>query len=73
MGLVTLILEGRTPDALKPFFFGANLITLKKCGGIHPIAVGCRLRRLASKCASEHALKLILQMLSPVQLGFGVP
>jgi hypothetical protein len=73
VGLVTLILVGRTPDILRPLFFGANLIALKKCGGIRPIAVGCTLRRMASKCASEHALKSIPQMLSPVQLGFGVP
>ena len=73
VGLTTLILEGRTPTSICPLFFGANLTALtKKSGGIRPIAVGCTLRRLASKCASLHALESIPQMLAPRQLGFGV-
>ena len=71
--LTTLIQEGRTPTSIRPLFFGANLTALtKKSGGIHPIAVGCTLRRLASKCASLHALKYITQVLTPHQLGFGI-
>ena len=74
VGLITLILEGRTPPTIRPLFFGANLIALsKKDGGIRPIAVGCTLRRLASKCACHHALESIPHLLSPHQLGFGVP
>ena len=69
VGLLTLILEGRTPRAI-----GATLIALqKKSGGIRPITIGCTLRRLAAKCASLHALKSIPQLLAPTQLGFGVP
>ena len=74
VGLLTLILEGRTPQAIRPIIFGANLIALtKKDGGIRPIAIGCTLRRLASKCACIHAMESIPQFLSPYQLGFGVP
>ena len=73
VGLSTLILEGRIPLPIRPLFFGANLTALtKKCGGIRPIAVGCTLRRLASKCACQHALKSIPEKLAPHQLGFGV-
>ena len=73
-GLLTLILEGRTPLVIHPTIFGANLIALtKKGGGIRPIAVDCTLRRLASKCACIHAMESLLQFLSPHQLGLGVP
>ena len=71
---VKLVLEGRTPPGIRPFFFGASLVALnKKGGGIRPIAIGSTLRRLASKCASFHALESIPDLLSPGQLGFGVP
>ena len=73
VGLTTLILEGRTSNPICPLFFGANSTTLKKkCGGIRPIAVGCTLRRLATKCDSLHALEKIPQLLAPHQLGFGI-
>ena len=72
-GLITLMLGGRTPNAIRPLLFGANLIALrKKEGGIRPIAIGCTIRRLASKCACLHALNSIPDILSPHQLGFGV-
>ena len=72
-GLITLMLEGRTPNAIRPLLFGASLIALKKKGGgIRPIAIGCTIRRLASKCACLHALKSIPDVLSPHQLGFWV-
>ena len=71
--LVALVLEGRTPEAIRPLFFGASLTALrKKSGGIRPIAVGCTIRRLASKCACHHALNSIPQLLSPYQMGFGI-
>ena len=73
IGLMVLILKGRTPPAIRPLFFGANLTALsKKGGGVRPIAIGCTLRRLASKCACIHALQSIPQLLSPHQLGFGI-
>ena len=47
-----LVLEGRSPTSIQPFFFGAYLTTLpKKQGGIRPIAVGWTLRHLAAKVA----------------------
>ena len=72
--LVSLILKGKTPSQIQPFFFGASLVALKKKdGGVRPIAVGCTLRRLAAKCASHHALKELADLLSSRQLGYGVP
>ena len=71
--LLTLILEGKTPQAIRPLLFGANLTALtKKSGGIRPIAVGFTVRRLASKCACLYAMESIPHLLSPYQLGFGV-
>ena len=49
-----------------------SLLSRRKGGGIHPIAIGCTIRRLASKCACLHALKSIPDVLSPHQVGFGV-
>ena len=71
--LVNLILKGKTPKQIRPYFFGASLVALrKKDGGVRPIAVGCTLRRLAAKCASMHAVKVLQDLLAPRQLGFGV-
>ena len=70
---VTLVLAGRTPPSICPFFFGATLIALeKKDGGVRPIAVGCTLRRLAAKVASGRVLEDMAALLAPRQLGFGV-
>lgn len=70
---VTLVLAGRTPPSIRPFFFGATLIALeKKDGGVRPIAVGCTLRRLAAKVASGRVLEDMAALLAPRQLGFGV-
>ena len=45
-------LEGNVPFELRPYFFGAKLIALKKPdGGLRPIAVGNTFRRLSAKCA----------------------
>ena len=51
--LVNVILEGKVSFELRPYFFGANLIALKKPdGGLRPIAVGNTFRRLSAKCAN---------------------
>ena len=43
-------MEGKVPVGLRPFFFGAKLIGLrKKDGGIPPIAVGNTLRRMGER------------------------
>lgn len=49
-----LVLEGKTPLSVCPFFFGARLTGLKKKdGGVRPNAAGCTLRRLVAKIACD--------------------
>ena len=56
--LVNVILEGKVPFELRPYFFGAKLIALKKSDGGHcPIAVGNTFRRLSAKCAGYHVFE----------------
>ena len=70
---VQLLLEGRTPTSVRPFFFGANLTALrKKQGGVRPIAVGCTLRRLTAKVAGAKVAEEMGELLAPRQLGYGV-
>ena len=53
--LVNVILEGKVPFQLRSYFFGAELIALKKPdGGLRPIAVGNTFRRLSAKCTGYH-------------------
>jgi len=69
---VQLLMEGKTPTSIQPFFFGANLTALqKKLGGIRPITVGCTLRRLAAKVASSKVVGRMGELLAPQQLGYG--
>ena len=44
----------------------------KRVASVHAIAIGCTIRRLASKCACLHALNSVPDILSPYQLGFRV-
>ena len=68
-----LVLEGRVPDVVRPFFFGATLVALEKqSGGVRPIAVGCTLRRLVAKIAGLSVVDSMAELLSPRQLGYGV-
>ena len=56
--LVNVILEGKVPFELWPYFFGAKLIALKKPdGGLRPIAAGNTFRRLSAKCAGYHVFE----------------
>ena len=51
---VQLVLNGKSPTSIRPFFIGANLAALrKKQGGVRTIAVGCTLRRLDAKVAGS--------------------
>ena len=44
-----IVLKGKVPDFVVPYFYGANLTALSKSdGGVRPIACGFTLRRLAS-------------------------
>ena len=68
-----LVLNGKTPASIRPFFFGATLIALeKKGGGVRPIAVGGSLRRLIAKVAGMKVMNEMGGLLAPVQLGYGV-
>ena len=68
--LINLIGDGKTPEPLRPFFFGAKLIALIKIdGGLRPIAIGNTLRRIASKCAGSKALSEQQNFFGNVQVG----
>ena len=55
--LINLIGDGKIPETLGSFFFGAKLIALIKIdGGLRSIAIGNTLRRIASKCAGSKVL-----------------
>ena len=69
--LINLIGDGKIPEHLRSFFFGAKLITLIKIdGGLRPIAIGNTLRRIASKCAGSKALSERQNFFGNVQVGF---
>ena len=71
---VNLLLSGDLPTEIREIFFGGNLIAVeKKDGGIRPIAIGYTWRRLAAKCANLLVVGKMSQILSPLQLGVGVP
>ena len=56
--LVNVILEGNVTFELRPYFFGAKLIALKKPdGGLRPIAVGNTFRWSSAKCAGYHVFE----------------
>ena len=60
-------------DAVRPFFFGASLVALKKkSGGVRPITVGFTLHRLVAKIAGRMVVDDMAELLSPRQLGYGM-
>ena len=70
---VSLLCSGDIPSEIVPFFCGASLLgSLKKDGGVRPIAVGDVLRRLVSKCLSSVVVPSVLDVLPPHQVGVGV-
>ena len=70
---VNVLVKGKIPKEVSPFFFGANLFALvKKDGGFRPVAVGNTLRRLASKCVSYAVSGRASAYLRPLQFGVGV-
>jgi len=72
-GPVARMLAGRVPKDFAPHWAGARLIPLlKKDGGIRPVAVGCCLRRLASKVAASQVAEKAANLLMPHQVGVAV-
>ena len=70
---IRLVLEGDTPTSIRPYFFGANLVALRKeDGGVRPIAVGCTLCRLVTKVVGRKVMEEMGTLLAPRQLGYGV-
>ena len=70
---LNFVLSGAVLESARPFFFGANLVALKKKdGGISPIAVGNTLRRLGAKCAGLLVREEMAELLAPIQLGYGI-
>ena len=71
---INLVLQGKVAQPARHFFLGATLIALaKKDGGVRPIAAGCTLRWLASKCTCNSVKQAMAALLAPHQLGFGHP
>lgn len=71
--LVNLMLSGQVNERVIGILYGANLIALnKKDGGIRPIAVGCTLRRIASKACCKFIISDLIDKFEPHQLGFGI-
>ena len=74
VGVVNLLCAGRAPPAILPYLCGATLLACnKKNGGLRPIAVGEVLRRLTSKCVSRAVHTDAIEVLSPLQVGVGIP
>ena len=70
--LVNVILEGKVPFELRPYFFGAKLIALKKQdGGLRPVAVGNTFHRLSTKCAGYHVFESRQERYGNRQMGVG--
>ena len=70
---MNVILEGKVPFELGPYFFGAKLIALKKPdGGLRPIAVGNTFRRLPAKCAGYHVFESRQARYGNRQIGVGI-
>ena len=72
--LVNCMGGGNVPVEVAPYMCGARLFgALKKDGGLRPIAVGEIFRRLTSKGFSHALRDRAATILSPNQLGVGVP
>ena len=71
---ISVLSAGRVPSAGASLLCGATLFACKKKGGgLRPIAVGEVLHRLTSKCISCVVQAQAIGILSPLQLGVGVP
>ena len=69
---VNVILEGKVPFELRPYFFGAELIALKTPDRrLLPIAVGNTFRRLSAKQARYHVFESRQSRYGSRQVGVG--
>ena len=72
--VVSFLCTGKSPPDVTPHLCGASLFACKKKdGGFRPIAVGEVLRRLTSKCISRAVHAEASSILSPLQVGVGIP
>ena len=70
--LVNVILEVKVLLDIRPYFFGAKLIALKKPdGGPRPIALCNTFRRLSAKCAGYHVFESRQARYGSRQVGVG--
>ena len=71
--IVKVILEGKEPFELRPYFFDAKLILRKKKpdGGLRSIAVGKTFRRLSARCAGYHVFEQRQARFGNRQVGVG--
>lgn len=67
-----LVLEGRTPLSVRPFFFGARLLALDKEEGSETHCHWVYSSVFGSKIASFRVVEEVSAFLSPCQLGVGV-
>ena len=63
--LLNVILEGKVPSELQPYFFGAKLIALKKPDG------GNTFRRLSAECVGYHVFESPQARYGSRQVGVG--
>ena len=70
-----LVLQGKTRTAVRPFFFGANLIALGEEGWEGGGGGGGQAHSsgLVAKCAGSRFLHSIGSSMAPLQLGCGIP
>ena len=74
LDVINLMGAGDVPSMVVPHLCGASLLaSKKKGGGVRPIAVGEVLRRLTSKCISRAVRSDASRILTPTQVGVGVP
>ena len=67
-------MSGSIPNDDKDIIFGGRLIALhKSSGGIRPIAIVYKWRRIAAKCANLFGIMKMLSYISSFQFGVGVP
>ena len=67
---VNILLEGKCHPDVIPILFGGNLTaSIKKTGGVRPIAVDYTWMRVAAKCTSAFATAAFNDYFMPLQLG----